>query len=388
MAGVVGEVVWAELARLRHALADRLGGLDEAQWEQGSWCPRGRVRDVLGHLVYLAEATRPSVLRDAVGNGVLPDRLVDRTARQLGAEPVPALVQRLRAGAGGRFHLWATPPAVALGEVLVHSADALRPPGVEPEVRPDGVAPVLAAYRRLGRLAFHGAPQRGLRLVATDLDWTTGQGPVVQGRAIDLLLLMANRGQVLPQLSGPGVARIEAGGGRRPNWVDRTQALWRVGNRIEAFQLRRLGASPMALLNRGELLVIETAGRRSGRPRVTPLGDWGDALGAGRQDRVPAAHPAGGPDGGEAEVEPGTVGVRRDADVVPVEHVLAQRRVPMGGRWRQRPRVEPVGGGEGEGEEGGTRVATVARPPAHLDLLGVGGVPHYEVVGRGVDGLA
>ena len=280
MAGVAGEVVWAEVARLRHALADRLGGLDEAQWEQGSWCPGWRVRDVLGHLVYLAEATRPSVLRDAVRNGVLPDRLVDRTARQLGAEPVPALAQRLRAGARGRFHLWGTPPAVALGEVLVHSADALRPLGVEPEVRPDGVAPVLAAYRRLGRLAFHGAPQRGLRLVATDLDWTAGQGPVVQGRAIDLLLLMANRHQVLPQLSGPGVARIEAGGGRRPNWVDRTQALWRVGNRIEAFQLRRLGASPMALLNRGELLVIETTGRRSGRRRFTPLGYWRDAQGA------------------------------------------------------------------------------------------------------------
>src|SRR2546429_6659640 len=104
MAGVAGEVVWAEVARLRHALADRLEGMDEAHWDQGSWCPGWRVRDVLGHLVYLAEATRPSVLRDAGHNGVLPDRLVDPTARRLCAEPVPALVQRLPAGASGEVH--------------------------------------------------------------------------------------------------------------------------------------------------------------------------------------------------------------------------------------------------------------------------------------------
>jgi deazaflavin-dependent oxidoreductase (nitroreductase family) len=276
MAGTEHQI-WSEVARLRHALADRFEGLDDKQWDEGSWCPGWRVRDVLGHLVYLAEATRPSVLRDAIHHRVLPDRMVDRTARELGAQPVPALVQRLRTGAGGRFHLWGTPPAVALGEVLVHGADALRALGGEPEVPPDRVGPVLVAYRRLGGLAFHAASQRGVRLMATDLDWTTGHGPVVEGRAIDLALLMANRRQVRPQLSGPGVARFMAGDGRGPNWVDRTQALWRVGNRIEAFQLRRLGVSPMALLNRGEVLVIETTGRRSGRRRVTPVGYWRDA---------------------------------------------------------------------------------------------------------------
>ena len=67
----------------------------------------------------------------------------------------------------------------------------------------------------------------------------------------------------------------------RRNWVDRTRPMWRVGNRIEAFQLRRLGFSPMSLfINKGALMVLETTGRRTGRRRFTPVGYWQDAHGA------------------------------------------------------------------------------------------------------------
>jgi F420H(2)-dependent quinone reductase len=68
------------------------------------------------------------------------------------------------------------------------------------------------------------------------------------------------------------------GGGR--NWVDRSRVVWRVSNRIEAFELRKLGTSLMALLNRGDVLVIETVGRRSGRRRFTPVAYWQRSDGA------------------------------------------------------------------------------------------------------------
>jgi hypothetical protein len=67
---------------------------------------------------------------------------------------------------------------------------------------------VLDAYWRIGRFAFHAAPQRGRHLVATDLDWSRGRGPEVKGRAMDLLLLLANRRQVLGRLEGPGLAGL------------------------------------------------------------------------------------------------------------------------------------------------------------------------------------
>jgi deazaflavin-dependent oxidoreductase (nitroreductase family) len=49
---------------------------------------------------------------------------------------------------------------------------------------------------------------------------------------------------------------------------------WRLGNRIEAFQLRRLGVSPMSLLNRGDVMLLETIGRRTGKRRFTHVGYW------------------------------------------------------------------------------------------------------------------
>ena len=95
---------------------------------------------------------------------------------------------------------------LALGDVLVHSADALRPCGLMPDPPAADVVVVLETYKKWGRRMFHAAPHRGLSLSATDVDWRSGVGPEVRGRAIDLLLLVANRRQVVDQLDGPGVA--------------------------------------------------------------------------------------------------------------------------------------------------------------------------------------
>lgn len=59
-----------------------------------------------------------------------------------------------------------------------------------------------------------------------------------------------------------------------------TRPLWRLGNRLETRLLRTLGTSPMAAVNRGGVLVIETTGRRSGRARFTPVGYLQNAGGA------------------------------------------------------------------------------------------------------------
>ena len=49
--------VWTEVADGRVRLADEADRLDPDALEAPSWCSGWRVRDVLGHLVYLAEAS-------------------------------------------------------------------------------------------------------------------------------------------------------------------------------------------------------------------------------------------------------------------------------------------------------------------------------------------
>jgi uncharacterized protein (TIGR03083 family) len=197
--------IWIEVATRRRQLADCIDDLDNDALDGRSWCAGWRVRDVLGHLVYLAEATQWRVARDVVRYGPKPDRALDRQARSLGERPVDELTSRLRAAAGGRFHVLGSPAVVALGEVLVHGADMLRPIGVDTSVDESVVLPLLRVYRRLGRIAFHAAPAASVTLVATDAPVSLGHGPEVHGRAIDLLLLLANRTAVLDALTGPGL---------------------------------------------------------------------------------------------------------------------------------------------------------------------------------------
>jgi uncharacterized protein (TIGR03083 family) len=182
----------------RRELADRIEALPPQCWDSASWCQGWRIRDVLGHLVWLAEATPFSiwVLLPVRGAG-RADRALDRIARRLGREPVPELAERLRTASIGN------PSLRGLGDVVVHAADALRPMGRAFEVSPLEIVPILDVYNGLfGRMAFHATPAKGRRLAATDADWARGRGPEVRGRAIDLLLLLANRRQVISPLGG------------------------------------------------------------------------------------------------------------------------------------------------------------------------------------------
>lgn len=58
---------------------------------------------------------------------------------------------------------------------------------------------------------------RGLRLVATDAGWAYGeQGPVVRGRAVELISVLGNRSRMLPALVGDGVEVLALRVSQRP----------------------------------------------------------------------------------------------------------------------------------------------------------------------------
>ena len=165
------------------------------------------MRDVLGHLVRNAEMSFRSLTMDLLRGGFRPDRSVNKAATRLGELPVPELASRLRAAEGG-VHLPGLPEAMGLVDLLVHSADAFRPVGLDVDAPPADVGPALDALWKTGRIVVHAVPQAGRTLVATDLDWSRGRGPEVRGKGMDLLLFVANRRQVLPLLEGPGLAAL------------------------------------------------------------------------------------------------------------------------------------------------------------------------------------
>jgi uncharacterized protein (TIGR03083 family) len=192
------------LARAERAdLADLLETLTPQQWEAPTLCSRWRVRDVVAHMFSYEELSRAGLVGRFLRGGVVPGRAnqigVDAYADRSPAELL-ALVRAhpdpkgLTAGFGGR---------IALTDGTIHHQDIRRPLGLPREIPADRLRCVLD----FGRTAptIHARKRiKDLTLTATDLDWCTGTGPVVEGPAESLLMALAGRRGVVDELSGPG----------------------------------------------------------------------------------------------------------------------------------------------------------------------------------------
>lgn len=198
----------------RRALADLLGELDEAEWERPSLCSEWRVRDVAAHVALTPRS--PGILR-ILAMGLRAGGDFDALNRDLavghadclGAE----LVAELRRLADSRRKPAITTLDNLLFDTLVHVQDIALP-------LDRVVAMPLGAARegaeRVWRMGWPFWARRrlhGLRLSATDVDWTVGDGIEVRGPVQALLLLLTGRtGTALRQLTGPGIQRLATEG--------------------------------------------------------------------------------------------------------------------------------------------------------------------------------
>ncbi len=101
-------------------------------------------------------------------------------------------------------------PIGVLGEVLVHAGD-ISLAVVTPLVLPVEHY-VIGLDHMKTQQSVLGCKRRieGLQLNATDVEWSTGEGPAVEGTARNLLLAMTGRKSVLGQLSGDGAATLRS----------------------------------------------------------------------------------------------------------------------------------------------------------------------------------
>jgi hypothetical protein len=93
---------------------------------------------------------------------------------------------------------------------VIHAEDSRRALGIAHEYPIDDVVAVADFYK--GSNLIVGAKKRiaGLKLHATDVDWSTGDGPEVSGPILSLVMAMTGRKEVLGDLSGPGVETLRS----------------------------------------------------------------------------------------------------------------------------------------------------------------------------------
>ena len=201
---------WTVIAGQRRILADLLAGLDEPEWERPSLCAQWRIRDVAAHLALTPQS--PGLLR-ILAAGLRARGDFDAVNRDLAvahAERPPAdLVAELRELADSRRKPAITTLDNLLFDTLVHVQDVAVPLGLTAPVPLDAAREGADRVWRMGWPFWARRRLRGVRLTATDVDWTAGDGAEVRGPVQALLLLLTGRtGTALPHLSGPGVDRL------------------------------------------------------------------------------------------------------------------------------------------------------------------------------------
>jgi len=186
-----------------------LTGLEPRQWDVPTLCTGWRVRDLVAHVIsYEGLGPRDLVRRFVRGRFSLA-RINDTRLAEFhdaGPKDLLAMLERhlepsgLTTAFGGR---------IALLDCLIHQQDIRRPLGATRTIPAERLEPALSFARYAPPIgAFRRA--RGLRLVATDIDWSAGRGPEVRGPGEALLMAISGRRGVVDELTGPGQAVLAA----------------------------------------------------------------------------------------------------------------------------------------------------------------------------------
>ena len=180
--------LWAATDAHRERLATFFDGLSAEEWSRQSLCSAWTVRDVAGHLTY-AQITVPQVVRELIRTR----RGMTAAAIRRAQRPTGELVATIRGMIGSRKHVSMVTPRETLIDVLVHSQDVAIPLGRPFDL--DRAAAVVAAGR-VWELTFPFRARRkfkGRKLIATDADFTRGDGEPLERPIGDLLLLLTGR---------------------------------------------------------------------------------------------------------------------------------------------------------------------------------------------------
>ena len=201
-----------EQQALRHeraALYETVRELSPEEWDTASLCEGWRIRDVIAHVNLGVTITAPAVLVGLLAARGDFDRFMKKYAVKKGSRPVPALLAETEMVAGSSRNPPTTKRVDLAIDALVHHHDIAIPLGRT--VPTDAARLRWLADGMVGANKAIGSAERsrGLRLIATDIDWHYGTGPEVRGPAAALIYAAAGRGALDEVLDGEGLAALQ-----------------------------------------------------------------------------------------------------------------------------------------------------------------------------------
>lgn len=183
-----------------------LDALPDERWDEPVLCDGWRVRDLVGHFVAGTTIPVPKLAGKVAAGGFRVDDVVKDVSIDIGNRPISELRQEFDENSakekpGGFAAL--LPPKALLADWVTHYLDIVVPLELDVEIPEERLVAVLEILPTLN--SFKSKKRaKGLRLVATDVDWAGGTGPEVRGDARALILTLAGRPQLADSLTGEG----------------------------------------------------------------------------------------------------------------------------------------------------------------------------------------
>lgn len=200
---------WAKYDTERAALLDDLAGLEASQWDVQSLCSKWKVRHVVAHLVYGSEVNSAFFL-GLLKNGMSFNRYMASQALAAGASSPDVLLAGLQESIGKHSTPPMAKPVNMLSDTVCHSADIRRPLQIQRSLPDDTLVEVADGLKSIGFPLATKKRIAGLRLVANDVAWSSGNGPEVEGPIESLILAMAGRTAGLEDLTGDGITLLQS----------------------------------------------------------------------------------------------------------------------------------------------------------------------------------
>jgi uncharacterized protein (TIGR03083 family) len=196
--------LWTLAHAERAALAEDLSGLSAEQWRHATLCGRWDVEEVVAHLTAAASLNQWKWLRSMLGARFRPEvHNQRRLAEHRGSTPAETL-DRFRAVINSSIAPSGHIPAY-LGEVVVHAQDIRQPLGLLRTPSVDALTPVAEFFARRDFAVASRTLIAGLQLRADDGPFVAGNGALVTGSTLALVMSMAGRAPYVDELDGPGV---------------------------------------------------------------------------------------------------------------------------------------------------------------------------------------
>lgn len=208
-----GTGVMAAVAAHRRQLVAVLDGLSADAWDQPSLCAGWQIRHVVAHMIMPFRYPAPRFLAEMARARGNFDKMADRIARRDGTGPPGDLLAVLRQN---EQTPWKPPGgglAAALTHDVIHGQDIAVALGIDHVIPEDPLRTVLSTVTTGKSRKHFRVDLDGIRLQASDIDWSFGSGIPMSAPAQDLALVLCGRTLPAGRLRGPASPRFSVAGG-------------------------------------------------------------------------------------------------------------------------------------------------------------------------------